>query len=136
MTDDLAALQPLMAQAIAVAQRAYAPYSQYHVGAVLRATDGTLYQGTNIENAAYPCGICAERAAISTAVTEGAQAFDLVIIASRDGGSPCGMCRQVLYEFGGPVMRVIGVNFDGAVAYDETLGAMLLHGFGPENLLT
>ena len=92
MSDDL------LARARAVAERAYAPYSNYLVGAAVRARDGRIYEGVNVENAAYPLGICAERTAIACAVVDGCRPGDLVEIAIT--ASPCGGCRQWLHEFG------------------------------------
>ena len=87
----------LYEQAVRVAERAYAPYSSFNVGAVARARDGRVFEGVNVENAAYPLGICAERTAISRAVTDGCQPGDLEEIAIT--ASPCGGCRQWIYEF-------------------------------------
>ena len=87
----------LVERAEAVAARAYAPYSEYAVGAVVLARDGRLFDGVNVENAAYPLGICAERAAIARAVAEGCRPGDLEAIAIT--AAPCGGCRQWLYEF-------------------------------------
>jgi cytidine deaminase len=84
-------------RAVEVAARAYAPYSEYHVGAVVRARDGTLIDGVNVENAAYPLGVCAERTALSSAVVRGYRPGDLEAIGIT--ASPCGGCRQWLYEF-------------------------------------
>src|SRR6476646_2025670 len=91
VTDDL------LARATAVAERAYAPYSNYRVGAAVRARDGRIYEGVNVATAAYPLGICAERTAIACAVVDGCRPGDLVEIAIT--ASPCGGCRQWLYEF-------------------------------------
>lgn len=91
MSDDL------LARAEAVAARAYAPYSKYLVGAVVRAKDGRLFEGVNVENAAYPLGICAERTALATAVVGGCRPGDLAEIAIT--AAPCGGCRQWLHEF-------------------------------------
>ena len=88
----------LYERAAAVAGRAYAPYSRFHVGAVVLARDGRTVEGVNVENAAYPLGVCAERAALSRAVTDGLQPGDLEAIAIT--ASPCGGCRQWLKEFG------------------------------------
>jgi cytidine deaminase len=110
----------LLARASAVAARAYAPYSNYLVGAVVRARDGRIYEGVNVENAAYPLGICAERTAIASAVVDGCRPGDLVEIAIT--ASPCGGCRQWLHEFG--LERVTFPNRDGEVvsyAPDELL---------------
>jgi cytidine deaminase len=87
----------LYAQAEAAAARAYAPYSNFHVGAAVRARDGRVLEGVNVENAAYPLGICAERAALARAVAEGLGPGDLEVIAIT--ASPCGGCRQWLAEF-------------------------------------
>ena len=87
----------LYERAVAVAERAYAPYSRFLVGAVVLARDGRTAEGVNVENAAYPLGVCAERAAISRAVTDGLKPGDLEAIAIT--ASPCGGCRQWLSEF-------------------------------------
>jgi cytidine deaminase len=88
----------LLARAEAAAARAYAPYSNFHVGAAVRARDGRVFEGVNVENASYPLGICAERSALSRAVAEGSKPGDLETIAIT--ASPCGGCRQWLLEFG------------------------------------
>jgi cytidine deaminase len=87
----------LLAEAAAAAARAYAPYSQFHVGAAVRARDGRVFEGVNVENASYPLGICAERSALARAVGEGLRPGDLETIAIT--ASPCGGCRQWLVEF-------------------------------------
>ncbi len=84
-------------RAVAVAERAYAPYSNYLVGAVVRARDGRIFEGVNVENAAYPLGVCAEKSAIVKAVSEGCRPGDLEAIGIT--ASPCGGCRQWLHEF-------------------------------------
>ncbi len=81
-------------------RRAYVPYSNYPVGAALRTKSGRLYTGVNIENAAYPQTMCAERVAIFKAVSEGETEFEVIAVVTNNGGSPCGGCRQVLAEFG------------------------------------
>ena len=114
MSDDL------LARARAVAARAYAPYSNYLVGAAVCARDGRIYEGVNVENAAYPLGICAERTAIACAVVDGCRPGDLVEIAIT--ASPCGGCRQWLHEF--RLERVTFPKADGEVvsyAPDELL---------------
>ena len=87
----------LYERAVAVATRAYAPYSRYLVGAAVLARDGRVFEGVNVENAAYPLGVCAERTAISRAVVDGCAPGDLEAIAIT--ASPCGGCRQWLWEF-------------------------------------
>ena len=89
--------EDLLARAQGAATRAYAPYSNYLVGAAVRARDGQIYEGVNVENAAYPLGICAERTAIACAVAAGCRPGDLVEVAIT--ASPCGGCRQWLHEF-------------------------------------
>ena len=105
MSDDL------LARAQAAAGRAYAPYSNYLVGAAVRARSGRIYEGVNVENAAYPLGICAERTAIACAVVDGCGPGDLVEIAIT--ASPCGGCRQWLHEF--RLERVTFPRADGEV---------------------
>jgi cytidine deaminase len=126
-------ISSLVKQAIDAARHAYIPYSDYPVGAALRALDGTIYTGCNVENASYPVTICAERTALVKAVSEGQQKFDLIAIVSRNGGSPCGMCRQMLYEFA-PEMRVVIADLDGHIHTDCLLSDLLPNGFGPANL--
>ena len=87
----------LVEKADAVAAGAYAPYSNYYVGAVVRARDGREFVGVNVENAAYPLGVCAEKTAIVNAVVGGCKPGDLVAIGIT--ASPCGGCRQWLHEF-------------------------------------
>ena len=101
----------LLERARAAAARAYAPYSNYLVGAAVRAQDGRIYEGVNVENAAYPLGICAERTAIACAVVDGCRPGDLAEIAIT--ASPCGGCRQWLHEF--RIERVTFPNAKGEV---------------------
>jgi cytidine deaminase len=96
----------LFERAVAVAARAYAPYSRYLVGAAVLARDGRVFEGVNVENAAYPLGVCAEKSALTTAVTEGVRPGEIEAIGIT--ASPCGGCRQWLYEFG--IDRVIYAN--------------------------
>jgi cytidine deaminase len=102
----------LVAKAEAVAAAAYAPYSDYNVGAVVRAKDGREFTGVNVENAAYPLGVCAEKNAIAAAATAGLRPGDLEAIGIT--ASPCGGCRQWLHEW-----RIPSVSFrrdDGTIA--------------------
>jgi cytidine deaminase len=104
--------EELLALADAAAANAYAPYSNYHVGAAVLARDGRVFVGANVENAAYPLGICAERSAIAKAASEGLKPGDVEAIAIT--ASPCGGCRQWLHEW-----RFDEVHFrrdDGTVA--------------------
>jgi cytidine deaminase len=97
----------LVERAELAAARAYAPYSRYLVGAVVRSRDGREFEGVNVENAAYPLGICAEEAAIAAAVAAGCRPGDIEAIGVT--ASPCGGCRQWLHEF-----RVGEVSYRGA----------------------
>jgi len=87
----------LYERAVAISTRAYAPYSKYLVGAAVRTRDGKIFEGVNVENAAYPLGVCAEKSAIVEAVGDGYRPGDLAAIGIT--ASPCGGCRQWLYEF-------------------------------------
>ena len=91
--------EELVERARAAAARAYAPYSNYLVGAVVLARDGRVFEGVNVENAAYPLGVCAERTTFSRAISEGYRPGDFVVAAIT--ASPCGGCRQWLAEMGG-----------------------------------
>jgi cytidine deaminase len=102
----------LVMQALAARQRAYAPYSNYLVGAAVLAEDGSVTVGCNVENAAYPATICAERVALTAAVALGKRKFTAIAVATLDGGSPCGICRQVMAELG-PEMSVYIADQEG-----------------------
>ena len=99
----------LLTLADVVAERAYAPYSKFHVGCALLTRDGRVVEGVNVENAAYPLGVCAERTAFSRAVAEGYKPGDFLVAAVT--ASPCGGCRQWLMEMG--VERVVFRHGDG-----------------------
>jgi cytidine deaminase len=124
--------QELVRLAQQARRNAYAPYSHYDVGAALLTASGQVFTGCNVENAAYPMAICAERTAVVKAVSEGEREFVAIAIATRNGGSPCGACRQVMREFA-PHMRVLLVNDAGDVRH-YTLDQLLPDSFGPENL--
>jgi cytidine deaminase len=123
----------LIDAAIAAAQKAYAPYSNYPVGAALRTPDGMVYTGCNVENASYPVTICAERTALVKAVSEGHRQFDTLVVVTKNAGSPCGMCRQMLYEFA-PNLHVIIADLEGNVSEEIKLNELLAHGFSPAKL--
>lgn len=134
MTTPLFAQQEALIQQAQQAQtRAYCPYSNYSVGAVLLTGDGEMIQGANVENASYGLTICAERAAVFAAVSQGKQHFQAIVVSTRDGGTPCGACRQVLNEFN-PHLKVITVDHQGAVVHNTTLDQLLPSAFGPQNL--
>ncbi len=113
-------------------ERAYAPYSHYKVGACVRAADGRMFRGCNVENASFGMTICAERNAITTAVTEGATVFEAIAVAGEGPvPSPCGACRQFMREFGRD-LRVLLVT--GDTVRETTLSALLPDSFGPDFL--
>jgi len=115
-------------------RRAYAPYSNYPVGAALRTKTGRLYTGVNIENAAYPHTMCAERVAIFKAVSEGETEFDVIAVVTNNGGSPCGGCRQVMSEFGLDTIVLIA-NGEGNLQKELTVAELLPEAFMSAHLL-
>lgn len=122
----------LIEQAQNARERAYAPYSNYQVGAALLGSSGKVYTGCNVENAVYSLTICAEQVAISKAVSEGERDFVAIAVVTENGGTPCGSCRQVLREFGEEIVVLIA---DASGAYQEaTVAALLPSSFGPEDL--
>ena len=111
--------EELIAAALEARNKAYCPYSNFPVGAALLADSGKVYSGVNLENASYGLTICAERAAVSTAVTAGERKFAAMAVVVKGGGSPCGACRQVLYEFS-PTLRVLMADEDGRLTREST----------------
>ena len=124
MTDE-----ELIVEARAAAEKAYAPFSEYRVGAVVVADDGTTYRGANVENSAYGSAMCAEATALAHAVSSGARKIDTVVVTTLDGdepGYPCGNCRQLMVEF--DVDRVVIDGFDdGPIVH--RLEELIPHGF-------
>ena len=131
ITDELK--EKLVQAAIDVRQWAYAPYSGYRVGAALLADSGEIYDGVNVENAAFPTGTCAERAAIFTAVSQGERQFSAIAVVSSNGGAPCGACRQVLAEFGLDTI-VFVADDQGKIQQETTVNELLPGAFGPGDL--
>ena len=132
----------LIRAAFAARENAYVPYSRFAVGAALREQggQGRVFTGCNIENASYTPTNCAERTALFKAVSEGARQFDAIAIVGSKLGErntlvtgPCGVCRQALYEFGGPALAVIMAKSEDDYI-ETTLGELLPYGFGPQNL--
>lgn len=115
-------------------RRAYVPYSKYPVGAALRTKSGRLYTGVNIENAAYPQTMCAERVAIFKAVSEGETEFEVISVVTKNGGSPCGGCRQVMAEFGLDIL-VLLANGEGKLVKEMTVSELLPEAFTPKHLV-
>ena len=114
-------------------RRAYAPYSNYQVGAVLRTRSGRIFTGCNIENAAYPTSMCAERTAIFKAISEGEKEFDVIAVVTPNGGMPCGSCRQVMAEFGLDT-RVLVADAEGRLVLETTVDGLLPGAFTPQDL--
>lgn len=123
----------LVARASEARQNAYAPYSNYRVGAALLAESGEVYTGVNVENAVYPTGTCAERTAIFKAVSEGERAFTAIAVVTENGGTPCGSCRQMLAEFGLDTLVLIA-DASGRVVSETNVRALLPQAFGAADL--
>ncbi len=123
----------LAVRAAEIRQQAYVPYSGYAVGAALRTPSGQIYAGVNVENAAYPDSICAERVAIFKAVSDGQREFEMIAVSTSNGGTPCGSCRQVMVEFGLEAVVLI-VDARGALIKRTTVRALLPDSFGPNQL--
>ncbi len=131
LTDE--ARQQLIEAAVQVRRWAYAPYSHYAVGAALLTELGKIYDGVNIENAAYPTTICAERVAVFKAVSEGELRFTAIAVVTSNGGTPCGSCRQVLAEFGVDTAVIIA-DEAGNVVKETTVIDLLPGAFLPGDL--
>ena len=123
----------LIELAIEARRRAYAPYSNYYVGAALRTKSGRIFTGCNVENAAYPTCMCAERVAIYKAVSEGEREFEVIVVATSNGGTPCGGCRQVMAEFGLDTLVLIA-DSQGRLVQETTVAGLLPGAFMPEKL--
>ena len=118
----------LFRMAVKASENAYAPFSNFHVGAALLAKDGAVYTGVNIENSSYGATICAERTAMVKAISEGCREFEAIAIAGNGGTSwPCGICRQFMYEFCPEIRVISGENEDELRSY--TLKELLPEGF-------
>jgi cytidine deaminase len=125
--------QELIRRAMQVRARAYAPYSNYPVGAALLGRSGQVYEGVNVENAAYPTSMCAERSAIFHAVSSGEREFEAIAVVTPNAGSPCGACRQVLSEFGLDLVVYIA-DGEGRLVTQTTVGELLPLAFRPSHL--
>jgi cytidine deaminase len=129
-------LERLIDAARAIRANAYAPYSGFHVGAALLAGDD-IVAAVNVENASYPLSVCAERNALAVAVAAGvaSRVRAVAVVTDADAPTPpCGGCRQVLFEFGGPGMAVIAASSDGSVRTRWSLDELLPDAFGPSDL--
>lgn len=125
--------QELLEKAHSARRHAYAPYSEFSVGAALLGKSGKVFVGCNVENASYGLTICAERVAIGVAITCAEREFEALAISVKGGGSPCGACRQVLHEFS-PKMRVLMGDEHGTLVREMTLDELLPEAFGPHSL--
>jgi cytidine deaminase len=125
--------QTLLQTAISVRRWAYVPYSHYPVGAAVLTRSGKIYDGVNIESAAYPTTMCAERVAIFKAVSEGEREFEAIAVVTDNAGSPCGSCRQVMAEFGLDTLVLIA-DSEGAVRLETTVAELLPGAFTPKDL--
>ncbi len=123
----------LIMAACEVRQFAYAPYSKYLVGAAILTGDGHIVTGVNVENASYGLSNCAERSAVFSAVSSGAQQIIAVAVCTENSGTPCGACRQVLSEFADGDIPVLLCDDQGHVR-ETTLFTLLPDHFGPEHL--
>ncbi|RLD23913.1 MAG: cytidine deaminase [Bacteroidetes bacterium] len=126
--------QDLIKNANEVRLRAYTPYSKYQVGAALLTTSGNIFTGVNVENAAYGVTMCAERSAVFSAVSAGERDFVAIAVATHNGGSPCGSCRQVLSEFGLDI-DVLQVDDQGKLIQQNTIRELLPGAFQSKDLL-
>lgn len=126
--------EELIRKANEAREQAYAPYSRYQVGAAVLTADGQVFTGCNIENAAFPSSLCAERVAIFKAVSEGHRQLRAIAVVTSNGGSPCGGCRQVMREFGGKQLVVLIADGSGTLLEELTLEELLPRSFGPEEL--
>ena len=123
----------LARQAAEARANAYAPYSEYAVGAALLTETGRVFTGVNVENAAYPASMCAERSAVFSAVAAGERQFAAIAVATDNAGTPCGSCRQVLGEFN-LGMTVYLVDAAGEIQLETSVAQLLPHAFGPGDL--
>ncbi|HBX70913.1 MAG TPA: cytidine deaminase [Chloroflexi bacterium] len=131
LTDEIR--KSLIQAALEARHWAYAPYSNYRVGAALLTTSGRIYDGVNVENAAYPETICAERVAVVKAVSAGEREFQAIAVVTQNGGSPCGACRQVLAEFGLDTVVLIA-DAEGHLNAEMPLIDLLPRAFTPQSL--
>jgi cytidine deaminase len=125
--------QALIQAAISVRHWAYVPYSHYPVGAAILTTSGKIYDGINVESAAFPTTMCAERVAIYKAVSEGERDFVAIAVVTDNAGSPCGGCRQVMAEFGLETIVLIA-DGEGKIIQETTVSDLLPGAFTPKDL--
>lgn len=126
--------EQLVGEAIQARQRAYAPYSHYLVGAAVLTRSQEIITGCNVENASYGATICAERVALTRAIAEGKQDFVAMAVATRDGGTPCGICRQVMAELG--LEMTVYITDEHGKFWTTSVKDLLPHSFDPASLET
>ncbi len=113
--------------------QAYAPYSKYQVGAAILGADGKIYSGCNVENESYGLSICAERSAISAMVDAGCRQICEVVVLTTNGGTPCGMCRQVMFEFSKNETVLVSCLNEAGISRTFTVEELLPHAFRLED---
>lgn len=126
--------EELLRAATRARARAYAPYSHYLVGAAVLGKSGCIYAACNVENVSYGLTICAERAAVVKAISEGEREFVALAVVTSNGSMPCGACRQVFLEFAPPAAPVIVADVEGKIRKVFTIGELLAESFGPKHL--
>jgi cytidine deaminase len=131
LTDEMR--ETLIQKALHAREWAYAPYSDYAVGAAVLTESGKIYDGVNVENAVYPLTMCAERVAIFKAVSQGEKSFQAIAVATRNGGTPCGSCRQVMAEFGMDMIVLIA-DLNGELITEYTVADLLPNAFGQDDI--
>lgn len=124
--------ETLVQFAIDARQRAYAPYSHYWVGAAVLTDQGEIITGCNVENASYGATICAERVALTRAIAEGKRSFVAMAVATRDGGTPCGICRQVMAELG--LEMIVYITDEHGKFWTTSVRELLPNSFDPASL--
>lgn len=125
--------ETLIQKALEARNWAHAPYSGYAVGAAVLTESGKIYDGVNVENAVYPLTMCAERVAIFKAVSQGEKSFQAIAVVTRNGGMPCGSCRQVMAEFGMDTVVLIA-DTSGKLIAEYKLADLLPHAFSQDDL--
>ncbi len=133
MPENREAIEALIEDAIQARSRSYAPYSHYQVGAAVLTASGKVFTGANVENAAYPTSMCAERVAIFKAVSEGEKDFTAIAVVTSNAGTPCGGCRQVMAEFGLDTLVIIADD-RGNIVQELTARELLPGAFTPKDL--
>jgi len=123
----------LVQLALEARERAYAPYSNYRVGAAVLTASDRFFTGCNVESAAYPTSMCAERVAVFKAVSEGEREFVALAVVTSNGGTPCGACRQVMAEFGLDTLVLIA-DVEGNLKQEARVAELLPGAFGPGDM--